>query len=228
VASLRWETAVLSMEMRVWIEKLMLVRHIRNLEEGTLARMVYDEQKLMDWPGLAREAAEICRKLEIENINVADLSKESSRIYRKYLTEKCKELDEKWLRQMAEGKEKCEKIMSEAYGKKSYLSIHTISDVRKYFYTRVKMQPFGGNYSKDNRFRRTEWMCRCKQQKEEESHLLAGDCQVYGDLRHKYADLVSDEDMVSFFTEVLARRERLEEEERGLAVGQNAADSASP
>jgi hypothetical protein len=47
VASLCWETAMLSMELRVWVEKLMLVLHIRNLGEGTLARIVYEEQKRM-------------------------------------------------------------------------------------------------------------------------------------------------------------------------------------
>jgi hypothetical protein len=228
VASLRWETAMLSMELRVWVEKLMLVRHIRSLGEGTLARIVYEEQKRMAWPGLAREATEICKKLEIENVNEMDTEKESAKLYRKRVIGKCRLLDEKWLRKLAEGKEKCERIMSEPYGKKSYLSSKTISVVRKHFYTRVRMQPFGGNFSKDNRFRRTDWMCRCAQEREEESHLLAGDCPVYGDIRESYPDLESDNHLVNFFTEVLARRERLEEEERGLAVGHTTADSASP
>ena len=71
-------------------------------------------------------------------------------------------------------------------------------------------------------------MCRCAQEREEESHLIAGDCPVYGDIRENYPDMESDEDLVKFFTEVLARRERLEEEDRGLAAGLTTADSASP
>ena len=62
-ASLRWETGILSMVHRVWLEKLLLVRHIRSLDTDTLARSIYEEQKKMAWPGLAKETAEICRKL---------------------------------------------------------------------------------------------------------------------------------------------------------------------
>ena len=51
VVSLRWETGLLSMTMRVWLEKVMLVRHIRNLGEDILARKIYEEQKAQ---GLAR------------------------------------------------------------------------------------------------------------------------------------------------------------------------------
>ena len=111
------------------------------------------------------------------------------------------------------------------------MSNQTIAKVRNFFYTRIKMQPFGGNYSKDKRFSRTEWMCRCAEEREEESHLMTGNCPVYGDLREKYGDLESDENLVSFFSEILARRDSLEEaerEERGLAAGPTTADSASP
>ena len=43
LASLSWDTAVLDMIFRVQIEKIMLVMHIRNLEEKTLARQIYIE-----------------------------------------------------------------------------------------------------------------------------------------------------------------------------------------
>jgi hypothetical protein len=235
VASLRWESGLLSMELRVWVEKCMLVRHIRSLGEGTIARMVYEEQKRNGWPGLAREVARICEELGIENINEEVTKKEDDRVCRKYLTEKCKELDETRLRKLAAGKHKCERIMQGVYGKKPYMGSQTIANVRKFFYTRVKMQPFGGNYSKDKRFSKTEWMCRCAENKEEESHLMTGDCPVYGDLKEKYGDLNSDENLVGFFADILARRERLEDEEReaeeerrGLAAGHTTADSASP
>jgi hypothetical protein len=231
VASLRWETGLLSMELRVWIEKLMLVRHIRSLGEGTLARMVYEEQKKNKWPGLSKEATKICDELGIQDVNEENTNKEGNQVYRKNVTQKCKDLDEARLRVMAEGKGKCARIMEGRYEKKPYMSNQTISKVRQYFYTRVKMQPFGGNYSKDKRFSKTEWMCRCAEDREEESHLLSGNCSVYGDLREKYNDLESDENLVKFFSEVLARRESLEEaerEERGLAAGRTTADSASP
>ena len=40
-----WDSGVLDMSLRVWVEKIMLIIHIRSLDEGTLARRVYEEQK---------------------------------------------------------------------------------------------------------------------------------------------------------------------------------------
>ena len=55
----------LDMSFRVWIEKILLVLAIRNLEEDTIASQIYKEQKLNNWPGLAIETKIICQKLNI-------------------------------------------------------------------------------------------------------------------------------------------------------------------
>ena len=55
--------------------------------------------------------------------------------------------------------------------------------------------------------------CWCGEEKEEESHLISGDCEIYGDIRRKYGDLDDDNKLVKFFNEVLARRDELEKEE---------------
>ena len=60
----------------------------------------------------------------------------------------------------------------------------------------------------------TEWLCFCRLEREEEYHLLAGRCEVYGDIREKYGELEDDEDLVQFFQEVLERRGELEKESR--------------
>ena len=79
IAALCWETGVLDMELRVWMEMLMLVLHIRGLGENTLARKIYEEQKLNNWPGLIVESRTICKKLNIEDCNVTNLSKKHYR-----------------------------------------------------------------------------------------------------------------------------------------------------
>ena len=48
----------------------------------------------------------------------------------------------------------------------------------------------------------------------EESHLLSGVCEVYGEIKHKYSNLNDDNQLVDFFNEVLAQRDKLEEEEK--------------
>ena len=73
--------------------------------------------------------------------------------------------------------------------------------------TRVRMQPFAGNYSHDKRFSKSNFLCRCGVSREKESHITSGKCPVYEDLRIKYDNLDSDENLVKFFLEVLERRD---------------------
>ena len=148
-ASLRWETGLLSMVHRVWLEKLLLVRHIRSLDTDSLARSVYEEQKRMAWPGLAMETAEICRQLGIPDCNDANIWATGTKIYRNMIIERCKELDKDTLQKEMAGKTKCERILMDGYGKKKYLTDNILSKMRSIFKTRVKLLPFGGNFKND-------------------------------------------------------------------------------
>ena len=49
LASMAWDSGILDMSLRVWIEKMMLIIHIRNMDIDTLARRVYEEQKGQAW-----------------------------------------------------------------------------------------------------------------------------------------------------------------------------------
>ena len=221
---------MLSMRMRVWVEKIMLVRHLRSLDPSTLARRIYEEQKVNKWPGLVKETMEICNEIEIADCNEDDLWKQGTKQFRKYLIDKCKVKDEKELRKLAEGKTKCDKIMAEGFGRKLYMSENILSKVRQMFYTRVKMQLFAENYKNDNRFKKTNWRCRCGLENESESHLTKGKCPIYEDLRQNYLNLDDDTQRTSFFNAVLERRGTLMEEDKRtqdtLVAGFNTTDSS--
>ena len=123
--------------------------------------------------------------------------------------------DEEYLRREAEGKRKCEKIMEDKFGKKNYISNNKIVEVRNIFKTRVGMINLAGNFSNDKRFMRTNWMCRCENEKESEEHVTK-ECRIYEDIRHDYEDLCNDAQLASFFAKVLERRDlvdTLEEDE---------------
>ena len=214
---------MLSMRMRVWVEKVMLVRHLRTLDPSTLARRIYEEQKEKKWPGLVKETEVICQNLGMNNCNEDNLEQIGTRAYRKKLIEKCKEKDQAELRKMAEGKVKCDRIMTESYGRKEYLSTNVLRTARQIFLSRTKMHQFAANYPKDKRFARSNWMCRCKTEKEEETHLRSGKCAIYGDLKDKYPNLEDDNQLAKFFSSVLDRRTRLEEQDKqttdALVVG---------
>ena len=212
LSALLWETGLLDMGLLVWIEKVMLILHIRNLETRAIARKIYEEQKEKNWPGLVAETEEICKKLKIESVNTTTQSKKN---YRKIVTEACHKLNEERLRKEAENKVKCQRIMKEPYGRKKYIDGKIIQNVREQFRTRVGLQAFAGNYSHDKRFSKTQWKCRCENSIESEAHLMEGQCPVYGNIREKYEDLEkNDEDLIRLFNEILAMRDTLEEEER--------------
>ena len=210
-ASLLWDFGLLDMGLRIWMEKLMLVLHVRRLTDDTLARNVYDEQRAQQWPGLAAEADEICLELGIENVHDTGLS---AKAYRAVIIEACHIKNEARIKSEAEGKEKCERIFKEKYGAKEYTKNKEISKVRQAFRTRFGLQPFAGNYGHDRRFAQTEWLCCCRQAKEDETHLINGHCEVYGGVREKYGNLTNDESLIAFFNEVLSMRDKLEEGER--------------
>ena len=191
----------------------MMIMHLRDLDESSLASRIYHEQLAKRWSGLAKEATEICKELEIEDANLTEMTKSE---YKRVIQGAIQTRDEVLLRKQAENKTKCEEIMKESYGKKKYLSENKIEDVRLRFKTRVGLLPFAGNYSNDKKYSKSNWLCRCGK-KENESHIKDGTCPIYNDIWKKYPNLDNDEDLVHFFLEVLERRrkiETLEENER--------------
>jgi hypothetical protein len=198
------------MELRVWLAKLMMILHIRGLKEDSMAKQVWREQRLMDWPGLAQECNAISEKLIVENANTTEMTKKE---YRKHVTEACNMENERRLREAMEDKEKCIKIKMESYGRKEYMSLKTPSQTREMFSTRLSMQPWAGNFSNDRRFARTGWLCRCGGSVELQEHVVTS-CPMYGDLRDKYGDLREDANLAGFFREALARRDEYDREEK--------------
>ena len=101
LASLCWDTATLDMSLRVWIEKIMMIIHIRSLEDDTLASSLYNEQVKMEWPGLAKETTQICEDLGIEDCNQTRTNKID---YKEIVMQACHRKNESKLLDMAEGK----------------------------------------------------------------------------------------------------------------------------
>ena len=201
------------MKLRIYKEKLMMIMHLREVDESSLASRIYHEQLAKGWPGLAKEGTDICKELDIEDVNTTDLTKSE---FKRVIQGALQTRDEVMMRENAENKTKCEEIMKESYGKKLYLSENKIEDVRFRFKRRVGLLPFAGNYSNDKRYARSNWLCRCGN-RESELHIRDGTCPIYNDIWQNYANLDNDEDLVHFFSAVLERRskiETLEENER--------------
>ena len=70
------------------------------------------------------------------------------------------------------------------------------------------MHNFAGNYPNDNRFVTSNWMCWCGLDKEKEQHIII-ECNLYKDIRNKYAVLDNDEKLTNFM-KVLNRRDEID------------------
>ena len=65
------------MKWRIWEQKLLLVKAIRQLEDNVLAKEVFDQQLEMGWPGLNKEATEICESIGLPDVCRKDVSKQA-------------------------------------------------------------------------------------------------------------------------------------------------------
>ena len=76
------------------------------------------------------------------------------------------------------------------------------------------MTEFAENFSKDKRFFRTNWLCRCGDERESENHITK-ECLIYDDIRKEYEDLSDDIQLASFFAKVLERRDLVDDLDEG-------------
>ena len=122
--------------------------YIRKLDEDSVANQIYKEQKEeKKLPGLALETKSICQRLNIKDCNETLLDKTR---YIKIVKNALHQKNEQMLQLLAQGI--CERMNSEEYEKKDYISTKDIASVRQQYRTRFGLQNLAGNYSNDNRF----------------------------------------------------------------------------
>ena len=156
MSALLWDNFLLDMGLRVWIEKLMFVFHLRSLDEESLARRTYCEQKEQNLPGLVQETKQICKELKIEDCNETNMDKKS---YRILVVNACHVLNKQRILLLASDV-KCSRIKQEEYGRKPYIQTQNIKQCRNWFRTRFGLNFFAGNYSHNKKYEKTNWMCR--------------------------------------------------------------------
>ena len=198
--ALRSETGMLSMKLRVWKTKCMLIHHVKGLEEGTLAKMVYLEQRRNRWPGLAKEVSMICAELNIEDGNTTTMSKSA---FKRVVEMACREKDKLDMLSGMEGMTKCEGLKNSDCGLKEYMGKKVLKDVRDIFRARTQLlEGFKANHK--NMYRGQDMRCEgCKMDIDTQSHVLV--CNAYSDLRVDQ-DLSKDDAMIEYFRKVLKRR----------------------
>ena len=64
------------------------------------------------------------------------------------------------------------------------------------------------NYLQEKRFMKSNCLCKCGIERDEESHIMSCSCPDYGDIRN------NDTEIVNIFSEVLERMDSLLEEDK--------------
>ena len=194
--ALRVESGMLGMKQRIWLEKLSLAQFLRQSGTKSLAGRVYREQLEQDWPGLANEVKEICKELEINNLNDCDVPKWKIRdaIDRHHAVEAKEQMGKK-----------LNEIKDEEIGKpRDYMMTRCISDCRLQFRIRTNMVELKANMK--GRCKDGDYSCLgCgdKTTIENQSHVTR--CPAYADIR-KGLNLEKNEDLVKYFRQVMLTR----------------------
>ena len=193
---LRAETASLKMKHRIWKQKLILVRRIQ-IQDRSLAKAIYEEQVAMGWPGLAREASEICKILCVPDINTRLLEKEE--VEDAVFNHHYKEMKEEM-----ETYSKLKEVKQEDYRKEQeYMKEKAVDRARMAFKIRTKMvKNVKGNFK--NMFKNNLMCEECEEGKEEtQEHLMVcpGWREELGSL-----DVTGIQDRVEFFTRIMKRK----------------------
>ena len=193
------------MLMRVWKEKIMLVHHMNNLEDLTLAKTMLDEQVTNAWPGLASEVSDMCKAMLIEDAKEINTS---TKEYAKKVKEACQARDETLMKkEMERMKESKMEIMIKSNCKiKDYMKLGKLHEVQKTWEARAYMLKVAGNLPGHKKYARTEWRCQAcpLMVREDQDHLSC--CTGYTDLL-EHLDLGLDIEMVDFYKRVMTRRE---------------------
>ena len=209
---LRAETSMMGMKQRIWQEKVLFVQRLRRLNEGSLAKEMYEEQVNMGWPGLAEEVKMICKEVGIEDVNETEVSKEELKeavFYHNY----------KEVKEEMETKDKLNDVKHEDFTKvQDYMISKNIENARMMFSLRSRMfhcrANHHGSYGPQERGcpacveadRRDGASGGEEIEEESQSHISR--CQEYEYLR-RGLDLYCQDDLVKYFSAVMLERDKI-------------------
>ena len=196
------------MKHRILQKKLLLLHHIATLPENTLAKEIYNVQKKLNLPGLVEECHEF-----LVNTDIIEVENYTKLQWKHLVKQKMKEINKDDLLNQMKGSKKLqvEKLKTETFGTKPYLSQLNIEDARLRFKINSGMTPtVKMNFQSDAEFTRDMWRCSgCLTKdnpmgnRDTQLHVMV--CPGYGDFRQD-KNLSEDKDIVRYFQQVIKHR----------------------
>ena len=199
------------MKFRILKKKLLFLHHLSTLPDESLAREIFEIQKIFEFPGLVQECRETLLKM-----GTTDITKFSKSQWKKIVNSYISGENERELLDIMKSYKKINpaELASESCSAKSYLSEMYISRARLKFKLRASMTPtVKMNFMNDALFKRQMWICdgcaklscdtNSNGKLDTQQHILV--CEGYKDLREG-KDLDKDQDLVGYFEAVIRRR----------------------
>ena len=211
--ALRADTRMIGMKHRIWLQKLSLMLKINNQSQPSLSRMILEEQRSNNWPGLSKEVTAICEKIQIPDLNENDFDITAGAIKEAVLEHHDDELRDKIKRF-----EKMEHIKDEDFSQvQDYLKQKSIENTRTAFKIRCSMvEDIKGNFKSKYRRNGGEEALLCQDcdcgEIQTQSHCLV--CPKWEDIRTGL-EMEKLEDVVKFFQKLLAERLKLKKKKPG-------------
>ena len=199
----RAETGLLGMKWCLWESKLQLVSAIREVDNSTLAKQVFQQQLDMKYEGLTTQVTVICRAIGIPDVCYEYVSKAD--IKEAIINDHCKELNKEMEKYV-----KLEQIRNQDTQQiQSYMTNKSLEFCRLAF--RLRTRQFVCRANMPKMFNNERWCHNCcggaedgpggsESPAETQEHIEV--CEVYKHLRHnKDVELVF-EDKVNYFMAV--------------------------
>ena len=185
------------------MKKLIFVNCLKNMHDESLAKQIYSEQVRRSWPGLAKEASELCLILGLPNIVKEEVG---SKKWETMVKNAVKEFHERKMKEEVGSKTKLEDIKHENVKLKEYFRGKNLTDTRLMFRIRSRMIQLKANFKNNPRYKKDGWKCDgCEMEVESDAHVIK--CVAYEQVRDG-KDLNCDKDLVQYYKEVMKIRMR--------------------
>ena len=204
---LRFDLGHLSMREKIHIRKLNLVHHLKNLPNDSLGSEFYQIQVKLHLPGLIKECRTLIRIYNLPDIidGKQNFSKET---WSNKVKKAVREVSEQNIKKEFDEYSKLRHLNSPSEKLKlhDYVSNMSLRKARLNFRIRSHMINTKFNRKSDKKFAAELWRCDQCKSLDTQSHIVW--CPAFSTLREG-KDLNNDDDLVSYFQDVLRIRNNL-------------------
>ena len=206
--ALCWEMGGIQIKFRIIMKKLNFLWHLFNLDEGSLAKEVFNAQKQFKLPGLVEECSDWIKILKLPDLYTGNLSKTQWKTQVRKAILRHNE-DDLRAKMKTSSKLRSSKMIKEKCDVKPYVKNMSVNNARHIFKKRTSMTQYVKmNFMGEIKYMKDLWRCdSCQTKIDNMNHVLC--FPSYIELRAG-KDMDNDSDMASYLHDVMLIRSKLD------------------